>query len=298
MKEFINKIEDFFFDFLGLILPGFIMILLVSTPLLLLDFKQVNTGLIEDSKIFSILVNLAKYVDYLINNSNEIVLIVIVLSSYIIGHLIKVLAILQYEFCSAIFDNFFNIIVIKIKNEIKKLIKSLFSKWINPNNRVIIFIQECWNNLYSPLHGLIIKIFTFKPPNYFSDNNVLRDDCINMINDKFKTDFPKKWYSLYKFSTVINNQESIKSLGYNFLAKYNFYRSMAFIFSLIFFYYLIFFQTTKNLLSENILSLKGLILISIVLFWFTFHYKYKRYWTLCGNEILVSLFYYMKKKYY
>lgn len=274
------------------------MILLVSTPLLLLDFKQVNTCLVENSKILSILVNLSRYMDYLVNNPpTEIVLIVIVLLSYIIGHLIKVLAILKYEFCSAIFDNFFNLIVIKIKNEIIKLIKSLFSKWINPNNRVIIFIGECLNNLYSPLRGLISKIFTFKAPNYFSDNDVLKDDCIKMINDKFKTEFPKKWYSLYKFSTVINNQEGIKSLSSNFLAKYNFYRSMAFIFFLIFFYYSIFFQTTSNLLSNNILSLKGLILISIVLLWFTFHYKYKRYWTLCGNETLVSLFYFMKKNY-
>ena len=158
-----------------------------------------------------------------------------------------------------------------------------------------MIITEIITEIYKPFHGLYKKIFEFNAPKYYPNNERLKDECIAIINKKFNTEFPSEWYSLYKFSRVMQDQEKIKSLSSLFLDKYNFYRSLAFIFSLIFFYYWIFFETTHLYLSESILSLEALIMITITLLWLTFHYKYKRYWTLCGDETLVSLYYFLKK---
>ncbi len=43
-------------------------------------------------------------------------------------------------------------------------------------------------------------------------------------------------------------------------------------------------------------EISTLILISPAIFWFTFHVKFKRYWTLYGDERLMSLFYFLNKK--
>jgi len=99
MKEIVDKIEDYVFDFMGLFLPGFIFLLLVSTPLLLLDYNSISVCLIKQSKILSILVNLTKYVDYMTKSTSQLMIFIIILLSYIIGHLAKVLAIIQYHNC-------------------------------------------------------------------------------------------------------------------------------------------------------------------------------------------------------
>ena len=139
------------------------------------------------------------------------------------------------------------------------------------------------------------KLFTFKSADYFDDNEELRTICITTINNKLNTRFPDKWHSLYKFAVAANLQEGIKSLSNNFLAKYNLYRSLSFIFLLSFVYYAIFFQITYSLLPINIAILRGSILFFSALLWFTFHVKFKRYWTLCGNESLMSLYYFLNK---
>ena len=41
MSEFLSQLEEYIFDIVGLILPGFICLLLVSAPLLLFDFNTV-----------------------------------------------------------------------------------------------------------------------------------------------------------------------------------------------------------------------------------------------------------------
>ena len=295
MKEFIEKIEDFFFDFLGLILPGFILVLLIIMPLSLLDVENMDPSLAAKSKVLAILINLSKYVEYFFEHPTEIVIGLLVLISYIIGHLVKVLSIIEYEILEAIFDKFLNRILNDLSNIINRYVLRIKCKVSFLNSRFWQYLYSILLSIISPVIGLIKKIFTFKSPNYFNDNEVLRSRCVEMINNKFDTHFPNNWYSLFKMSSIMSNQENLKSLASTFLAKYNFYRSMALIFSLIFFYYLIFFNTSKLILSNSILALDSLILIAVILLWFTFHYKYKRYWTLCGNETLISLFYFLSK---
>lgn len=295
MKDFADKIEDYIFDFLGLVLPGFIFLLLVTTPLLLFDYNKINVCIIEKSKILSILVNLAGIVDYISKNNSRLMIVIVILLSYIIGHSIKVFAIIQYEFFEAIFDKLICRFLSQIKEWLASVIKWILNKISQTDNKFKLIMTEIFKTIYNPFHGLYTKIFIFKAPDYFSDNESLKNECISIINSKFNTQFPLVWYSLYKFSMVIHDQEKIKSLSPIFLAKYNFYRSLAFIFSLIFFYYLIFFNATHLCLRESVLSLEKVIMITIILLWFTFHSKYKRYWTLCGNETLMSLYYFLKK---
>lgn len=297
MKDFVERIEDFIFDFLGLILPGFIFILLLSTPLLLFNFNLVSSCQIEKSKILTILSNLIKYSDSVIHYQNTIFVFIIILLSYVIGHLIKVLSIIQYEIFITIFDKLLNRMIISsffwIKSKLVKLVLLIFGN----ENVIVGFLQFIYKEVRKPVKSFLSKIFIFKPSNYLKENGIMVKESIIIINEKFQTTFPNEWYSLYKFSSVLHHQENIKSLTSIFLAKYNFYRSMAFVFFVIFFYFLMFFNAIATSLIPGIFHIKGLILLTIVLMWFTFHYKFKRYWTLCGNESLVSLYYFLKKKF-
>lgn len=295
MKEFIEKIEDFFFDFLGLILPGFIIVLLIIMPLSLLDFRTIDQSMVDNSKVLSILINMTKYVDYFFKHPTEVIIGLLILISYIIGHLVKVLSILEYEILESIFDHFINRLVRDLIKQINRFVIMLKTRVPFFNSPFWQYFSSILKSITAPIVGIFNKTFTFRSPNYFNDNEILKKNCIEIINKRFNTEFPNTWYSLFKLSSIITNQENLKSLAPTFLAKYNFYRSMAFIFSIVFFYYLIFFKTTKLILSNSILTLDSFILLAVILLWFTFHYKYKRYWTLCGNETLISLFYYLKK---
>jgi hypothetical protein len=295
MKDFVERIEDFIFDFMGLILPGFVFILLISAPLLLFNFDSVSACQIDKFKILSILSNLSAYSDKIVQSQNGAVVFIIILLSYIIGHLIKVLSIIQYEIFITIFDKLLNRMIINCFIWTKAKLYWLLLKLIKKDSNTYNFIKLIYCESVKPIKSILIKVFAFKPPDYFSDNKIMVKESMEKLNEKLKTTFPNEWYSLFKISSVIHHQENIKSLTSIFLAKYNFYRSMAFMFFIILFYFILFFNATSTFLGPDILHIKGLIFLTIVLMWFTFHYKFKRYWTLCGNESLVSLYYYLKK---
>ena len=149
--------------------------------------------------------------------------------------------------------------------------------------------------LYSFGYYIVNSIFSFKSPDYYKDNEKLIPDIVKKINKKLNTNYPETWYSLYKISNVIMEQEKIKSLSFRFLAKYNFYRSLALIFLLNFIYIIYFFKEYNDIISTSGNNIYDTLLIINSLLWFTFHEKYKRYWTLCGNEALISLFYFISK---
>ena len=89
-------------------------------------------------------------------------------------------------------------------------------------------------------------------------------------------------------SCIVQDNENIKTLTRTFLAKYNFYRSLAFI------------AFANILLIAYILNFKHAIhttaitelMYLLIVFYFVFHYKYKRYWMLSGNEAVMALYYY------
>jgi hypothetical protein len=152
--------------------------------------------------------------------------------------------------------------------------------------------------IHRPPLSVLHKLLVFSPPWLFKgkDTEEMINKCVDRINQRLNTSFQKEWsYSLFKFSTALFEQEAKRSLTVFFLAKYNLYRSLSFIFFTSFFYLILFFNVMEKFLTPTQYNLRGPILWGLVFLWFTFHVKYKRYWTLCGNEALVSLFHYLYK---
>ena len=295
MTDAFSRIENFLFDLLGLVLPGIIFLTILILPISLVDISKIPLPIIDSSFILSELSTISKiFKTYWTANSSLVITFTIIVS-YLIGHFIKVFAIIKYEIFTAIFDKSFNKWTYWLFEKLKFLLNEGYLKLFNSpiyTTKGYKWIKE----IFYPFKNLLIKIFVFKPLDYFNDNDSLRTNCVNIINTRIGTTFPDKWYSVYKFSSVITNQENIKSLAGNFLAKYNLYRSLAFIFIFSTIYYSLFFSASANYIPQDLKKIGSLILLTSIFLWFTFHYKYKRYWTLCGNETLVSLFYFLNKK--
>ncbi|MEL1239765.1 hypothetical protein [Flavobacterium flavipallidum] len=295
MDEFLSKIENFFFDILGLILPGFIFLGILIIPLSLVDITAIKVNDLNNSYILSELCTLSDLFKNYWNEKSNLVIALIIILAYLLGHFIKVFSIIKYEIFEALFDKSFNKVVYYVFKNIKCFFKWIYS-FISENSLYDTKIYLWLRDVFKPIKSILTKIFTFKSDNYFTDNSSLRTECITIINSKLNTNYPDKWYSLYKFSSVITNQENIKSLSAFFLAKYNLYRSLAFTFLFATLYFHFFFNAASKYVAPEIIKVNSLISLTSFLLWFTFHYKYKRYWTLCGNETLVSLYYFLNKK--
>lgn len=295
MNEFLSKIENFIFDILGLILPGFIFLGILVIPLALVDITQIPSKDVDNSYILSELSTISDLFKNYWNEKSNLIIISIITLAYLFGHFVKVFSIVKYEILVAVFDKSINKLVAYVYSKIKSFFSWIYER-LSGNNLFSTAGYKRAKELFKPIKNTLTKIFTFKSEDYFTDNTSLRTECVSIINNRLNTNYPDNWYSLYKFSTVITNQESIKSLAAFFLAKYNLYRSLAFIFLFAAFYFNFFFSASVKYTSPETHKLSSFILITTGLLWFTFHYKYKRYWTLCGNETLVSLYYFLNKK--
>jgi len=295
MGDFFSKFENFLFDILGLILPGFIFLLLFSAPLMLFNFESVTIGSQEQSGLLSGLSVLSKTLHEYTNSNINYVLIVICVASYIIGHLLKVFSIIQYEIFGSLFDQTINKLISFIYLWIIKAIINIYNK-IFKRDLTQEFLYMQVRILFIPVKNTLNKIFVFKPKDYMKENEKLKKLSIEILSQKFNVPLTSDWdYTMYKISTVLFAQENVKSLSGFFLAKYNLYRSLAFAFAVSCIYFNIFYNVTEEFLDGNVKILKVFILTLFALLWFTFHYKYKRYWTLCGNETLVSFYYFLNK---
>ncbi len=295
MDEFLSKIENFVFDILGLVLPGFIFLGILIIPLALVDVSKISCNDLDNSYILSELSTISSlFKNYWDEKSNLITLLVIILA-YLLGHFVKVFSIIKYEILVSFFDKSINKAASYIFEKIKKFFNWLFQLF-TPQSLFSTKFYLWLKDIFKPFKNTLSKVFTFESESYYKENGTLRTECINIINSRLNTNYPDKWYSLYKFSTVITNQEGIKSMSAFFLAKYNLYRSLAFIFMFATFYFHFFFYASAKYISLEINKVTSLISLTTFLLWFTFHYKYKRYWTLCGNETLVSLYYFLNKK--
>lgn len=285
MTDFFSKLENFLFDLLGLALPGLVFLLIVATPLLLFDFSNICYELLQQSRLLSTFDLLSNQVSTIQSINPTYLIALVLLVSYILGHSIKIFSIIFYDFGRLIFDN-----------SLIKFLNWLVSKILNKLNfDTSKFLYKYFEKFFAPIINTLKKIFTFQSPSYFSDNESLVKESVELINKKLGTKYPEVWYSLYKFSVVINSQEKLKSLAGFFLAKYNLYRSLSFLFILTFLYFQMFYSAAEPVLTAEAKNLKTLIQIISVVLWFTFHVKFKRYWTLCGNETLISLYYFLNR---
>jgi hypothetical protein len=160
-----------------------------------------------------------------------------------------------------------------------------------PTSKAYLQLKE----LFKPFGTLIEYIFTFSPPHHFESDTGLKQNCLAKLNTRLSIDYPDD-RSITKISGVISNQENIKTLGPFFLAKYNLYRSLSLIFLFTTLYYIYFFRVAGAYIAPASHEISALILAAPAILWFTFHVKFKRYWTLYGDERLMSLFYFLNKK--
>jgi len=255
MKEVLDKIDSLLFDLLGLVVPGIFLLFLISLPGLVLP---------NDT---SYLTNLTATLDGLLQfskqNSTSFGL-GFFLASYIFGHVIKVFSKFQYELFTEFFDK-------------------ILWNWKTP-----LFAEKM---LRWPVIGFLAKrikgILSFSSENYYSGELYKR--VLEMLEKRgwLIKDGRHDWYNVFRLSSVILAQGNVKSIAYFHLSRYNFYRSMAFLF---------FTNLIYDLWLAGITSTFGFLLFLVnCAGWYAFHEKYKRYWTLCGNETLISVFYHLAK---
>jgi len=293
-----EKIDRILFDFLGLILPGIVAFFVLFIPIYFYDYTLSTTALRNNDSLVAIFTVLMSYIKQV--NSQNIVTICIALTlvAYILGHILKVTSKIMYDFLEAIFDKTLNPIFLFILGLISALLHSIY-RWFS---RKLHFPESLEKKVFDqfkiwmkPIRSLVTQVFTFKTENYYADNKELEAQTVKLINKRLKTNFPVVWHTLYKFASVLSVHEQINTLSTSYLAKYNLYRSLSLVFFVNFFYLSVFYHSGIHYLPSFILHTKNICMFANVFFWITFHIKFKRYWTLCGNETLLSLFYYLNK---
>ena len=286
MNDFFSKLENFLFDILGLILPGAIFLLILLSPYLFVDITNVPPGAVDKSVILSALKTVSNILKIYWTSYPKSALTIVTILAYLMGHTVKVFSRLKYEFLAAIFDRGLNKPVIRVYTGLRNRI------FRQPSSKAYLQFKD----LFKPFRTLIEYIFTFSPPHHFQNDAVLKQNCLDNLNTRLSIDYPDDDRSITKISGVISNQENIKTLGPFFLAKYNLYRSLSLIFLFTTLYYIYFFKVASIFIAPASHEISTLILISPAILWFTFHVKFKRYWTLYGDERLMSLFYFLNKK--
>ena len=178
MNELFSKIEDFLFDILGLVLPGMVFVIILMVPLLFLNDH--SSTLIQPTPIIAIY-NFIFVMKEKIKIQSGLSLIVFFITCYLVGHFVKVFAIIMYDFLSVIFDKILNPILNSIVTIPGKLFKWIYQK----RYKTDIKLSKKYNYLLqiiSPFRNTALKIFIFRPPDYFSDNSGLVTECVRIVN--------------------------------------------------------------------------------------------------------------------
>lgn len=286
MNDFFSKLENFLFDILGLILPGAIFLLILLSPILVMDMGKAEK--VTDPSAFLVGLTTMWHVlkNYWSTDQRSVLAIATVLA-YLFGHTIKVFSRVKYNLLPAIFDKTLN----KGVADVYRWFLSLFPvSWRT---------SKPWGHLRDlamPFLRFIRDIFTFGTVLAVPRDIIFLQDSAATLNSKLSIDVPADQEVIAKLSSVVTNQESLRSLGTFYLAKYNLYRSLALIFLLTTFYYNCFFHLRDNSIIPTTQKISGIILAGSALLWFTFHSKFKRYWTQYGEERILTLFYFLNKK--
>lgn len=293
-----EKIDRILFDFLGLILPGIVALFVLFVPVYFYDFTQSTNALRNNDGLVAIFTVLMSYMKRVNSNNLISISVVSVLLAYILGHILKVMSKFLYDFLEAIFDKTINPLFLFLYRQFCTLFLYLLRSLLKlahlpeSSEKQITKQIKVW---VKPIRSIVMQVFTFRTENYYADNKELESQTVKLINKRLNTNFPEAWHTLYKFANVLSVHEQINTLSTSYLAKYNLYRSLSLVFFVNFFYLCLFFKSGIHYLPSFIAHIKGTCLLANVFFWVSFHIKFKRYWTLCGNDTLLSLFYYLNK---
>lgn len=270
----LDRVSDFLFDVVGLIAPGIIIVIILALP-----FYGIREGMAPDQHqgLKMVIASIGK-VQTQWSGANTtifpwVLLASIGLGAYLAGHSAKVLSKLFYTVFGDLFDDgiFRAASWLSVKFPKLKLLSKLYSVPI----------------LRFPLR-ILRNALTFDPPDHYKENTVLQEWIKKELTSKGIQPISWEWYNLYRHSVLVMQQKQIPNLSPHYLAKYNMYRSLSFVFFAYFFFMWWFFSA--EVLSDPVQQAKTLALGSIAILWYTFHDKFKYYWTLCGNEAIVGYF--------
>lgn len=266
-----EKLSEFIFDIMGLFLPGLLLcIYLMTLPLCMINYSEAKQEL---PKVY----NLLLYIHDL-NIPPYVIIFVSIFMFYLVGHAIKVFSKYFYDICPFIMDKFLlkPIIILKdylydqkIKNKSVNYLIKLVCKVLTIFLDMVTFDVESYAGSFEQMKEVSrIKLYKEYDMSFFKENNT--------------------WYPFYKSALLIASDKKVKTHANFFLAKYNFYRSVAFVFLIqILIVILLFRDANKGTIIANY---SYYIILFDLLFWITFHTKYKRYWCACGTEAIIGLY--------
>lgn len=266
-----EKLSEFIFDIMGLFLPGLLLCMyLLTLPLCMINYSEAEQEL---PKVYNFLLN--------VNNLKippYVIIFVSIFIFYLVGHAIKVFSKFFYTICPFIMDKFL----------LKPII--IFKKYLDKKetkNKLLSYFKE----LICKVMGIFLEMVTFSVESYSSSFEQMKKISKIKLYKEYNMSFFKEndsWYPFYKSALKIANDKNVKTHANFFLAKYNFYRSVAFIFLI---HILIVIPLINDANKGSIIaSYSYYILLFDILFWITFHTKYKRYWSACGTEAIIGLY--------
>lgn len=290
MRDFfsilLDKVNDFLFETIGLLLPSLILCMILFEPMFYIKDFPIQNILRKDIHI----------------DSGWIILFLIA-SFYVIGNVIKVVSKIYYDLGKAIFDDTIFALIYYMFN------RRLPGKEENPQKELECQeeLQENSNfkkesgrklkdiplfTIFNVLYEWMKKTLSFSVKNYDKTfEHIYIDLAVDKLKLFTKKEKDEKWFLFYKKATTILNQKNVDTLYYKDLSKYNSFRSLecvffcAIIYNIFWIYHInINYQIYYFILGFNIVCL------------ISFHEKYKRYWKLCGNEVIIGLDYFYNYK--
>lgn len=283
MEKFWEKLDQYLFDIVGLFLPGVFALLLIE---FLTGFN---------------LEELAKDSNIVFTNST---IIIFCIASFLLGHTVKHCSVNFYKCGTCWLDDCLYKAISYCWGKVAgwmATIQTALLSFVERKNKTIhrlcLWMNTVVVQLLKPFQEFIgDHIFRFKTKPYdqayyqhieaYVVKKLSQDDELKSI-DSLTDDMMLK-NEIYKISDIISRNKGIKSLWNVHLAKYNCYRSLAVVFfAASIFCYRLGWNTSPGE-GQRLLYTGS---VSLIMF-FTFHYKFKRYWSLCSAEALTSLFYY------
>lgn len=286
LSALIDKVNDALFEILGLLLPALTLCVILVEPILYVKKFPMKSISLND------IIEILKRIDQF----GLIVFVIVIF--YVVGNVIKVVSKLYYDLGKAIFDDTLLAIISGIFNFIakkkrlmqielghkKKSHQNMYEKSVKKIKERPVFV------IINVIYTWIKKILSFSTVNYDSAFEALYIDlAINKLKIfDSEQDKRNKWYLFYKEATTILKQKKIDTLYYKHLSKYNSFRSLECVFFCGIIYNMCFRNMDINYLFYFIVQ--GINIVCQV----SFHEKYKRYWRLCGNEVISGLDYFFK----
>lgn len=321
--KWIEKLEFSIYDTMGIILPGaaiFYYFIFIFGLNINFDLKSLNTVVLL--LVFYILGNSLKILSQFYYD----------LFKFIFNDFIFVLLKKLIKFAYLVFFKNFSKKIRKFKIYLKMKLKSISylssyarkSFFIKNRNKNYSLRKTTIKSFLNSFKKIIDRNFNFKCEKYDINNEFMIKEIISSLNEKSDTKLESNWYSIYKIGKVYSENNGVKTLSDMFLAKYTLYRSLSFIFFINFMcllfqknnfinkiistlsnienlskYYIVYEVNNKNIwrmlfTHTSHVELYYFLLISSYVFWITFNIKYKKYYKLCGNEVLVGLYYKIK----